>query len=61
MAFDKSKYDIDYRKEHKVQFNVDLNKDENEELTKLLQKHNLKKVDFIRWAMKELAKKDTNK
>ena len=34
--FDKTKYDIDYRKKHKVQFNVDLNKEEMDSLKELL-------------------------
>lgn len=54
MAFDKAKYDLEYRKKHKVQFNVDLSKDENEKLNELLKKGNLKKAEFLRWAIKKL-------
>ncbi len=54
MAFDKSKYDVEYRKKHKVQFNVDLNKDEMVELEKLLAKHKLSKVQFVRWSIDKL-------
>ncbi len=54
MAFDKAKYDIEYMKENRSQFKVDLKKDEKEELDALLQKKGLKKVEFVRWAMKKL-------
>lgn len=59
MAFDKLKYDNEYKKKYKKQFKVELNIEENEELIKLLEKHNLTKVDFVRWAMEELKKKNT--
>lgn len=54
MPFDKVKYDKEYRKEHKAQFNVDLNKEELDELNDLLKKSNLTKVDFIRKAISDL-------
>ena len=54
MAFDKAKYDIEYMKENRSQFKVDLKKDEKEELDALLQKKGLKKVEVVRWAMKKL-------
>ena len=57
MAFDKAKYDIDYKKEHKKQFKVELNKEEAEELEKLLKAHGLSKVQFVRNAMEDLKKK----
>lgn len=50
--FNKSKYDIDYRKKHKVQFNVDLNKSEMETLNTLLKTTNTKKSDFLRKAIR---------
>ena len=61
MAFDKSKYDVEYRKKHKAQFNVDLNKDEMIELEELLAKHKLTKVQFIRWAIDNLKEKKAEK
>lgn len=61
MAFDKAKYDIEYKKEHKAQFKVDLNKDEMEELNKLLEKHGLTKAQFLRTAIEELKSKKAEK
>ena len=58
--FNKSKYDMDYRKNHKKQFNIDLNIDEYEELEELLKKHNLTKVNFVRKSM-EILKEDSTK
>lgn len=53
---EKTKYDMDYRKKHKKQFNVDLNIEEYDELTELLKKQNIKKVQFVRIAFEELKK-----
>ncbi len=50
--FDKTKYDIDYRKKHKVQFNVDLNKEEMDSLKELLKVTNTRKADFLRNAIR---------
>lgn len=54
--FNQSKYIQEYRKNKKKQFNVDLNKDEAEELEKLLKEKKLTKVQFIRNAIEELKK-----
>ena len=54
--FNQSKYIQEYRKNKKKQFNVDLNKDEAEELEQLLKEKELTKVQFIRNAMEELKK-----
>lgn len=54
--FNQSKYIQEYRKNKKKQFNVDLNKDEAEELEKLLKEKELTKVQFIRNAIEELKK-----
>ena len=43
----KTKYDINYRKQHKVQFNVDINKSEMNSLNELLKTTNSKKSDFF--------------
>ena len=59
--FDKKAYDIKYRREHKARISVDLNIDEMNELNKLLDKNNMKKAEFIRWAIQELKKKGTKK
>ena len=58
--FDKAKYDNNYRKTHKKQFNIDLNIDEYEELEELLKKYNLTKVNFVRKSMK-ILKEDNMK
>ena len=50
--FDKAKYDMNYRKEHKVQFNVDLNKFEMNSVNELLRITNTKKIDLLRKAIK---------
>lgn len=51
--FDKSKYDMALRKERKDQFNVDINKSENQSLKELLKVTNTKhKVDFLRRAIR---------
>ncbi len=55
--FDKRKYDIEYMKTHKTQFNVRLNNDVYQELELLLKKHNLTKVQFIKNGIEELKKK----
>lgn len=52
--FDKTKYDMDYRKVHKSQFNVDLNKDEKDELDALLKESGMSKAEFLRKAIKQL-------
>lgn len=57
MSFDQNKYIQEYRKEHKKQFNVDLNKDEYEELVKLLKEKGITKVEFIRKSTEWLKKK----
>lgn len=54
--FNKSKYDINYRKNHKVQFNVDLNKSEMNSLKELLKTTNTKKADFLRKAIRKECK-----
>ena len=54
--FNQSKYIQEYRKNKKKQFNVDLNKDEAEELEQLLKEKELAKVQFIRNAIEELKK-----
>lgn len=56
--FNKSKYDIDYRKKHKVQFNVDLNKSEMDTLNTLLKTTNTKKSDFLRKAIRTECKEN---
>lgn len=61
MAFDKAKYDLEYKKKNLKQFKVDLKNEEMEELETLLRKFNLTKADFLRTAINELKKKDTNK
>jgi hypothetical protein len=57
MGFDQKKYIQEYRKEHKKQFNVDLNKDEYEELVKLLKEKDMTKVEFIRKSIEWLKEK----
>ena len=52
--FNKTGYDINYRKKFKSQFNVDLNKDEKDELDLLLNNKGLTKSDFLRAAMQSL-------
>lgn len=52
-GFDKVKYDNEYRKKHKVQFNVDINKAEMQSLNELLKTLNIKKVDFLRKAIRQ--------
>lgn len=59
--FDQKKYIMSYRKEHKAQFNVDLNKSEKEELDNLLKENNLTKVEFIRLAIQALKNKSLKK
>lgn len=51
--FNKSKYDMEYRKKHKVQFNVDLNKSEMNSLNEVLKITSTKKSDFLRKAIKK--------
>lgn len=52
----KAKYDINYRKQHKVQFNVDINKSEMNSLNELLKITNTKKSDFLRKAIRQECK-----
>lgn len=61
MSFNKTQYNIEYRKKHKKQFNVDLNTDEHEEITNFLKTRNITKVKFIRDAFKELKEKEERK
>lgn len=57
--FDKIKYDMDYRKKHKSQFNVDINKDEKDEIDKLLKSNGMTKTEFLRNAIKKYKNKTT--
>ena len=54
----KTKYDIEYRKKHKVQFNVDLNKEEMQSLNKALKISGTKKSDFLRKAIRKECKEN---
>ena len=53
-SFNQRKYINEWRKEKKLQFRIDLDKDEKIELDKLLKAHNLTKVDFVRLSIKAL-------
>ena len=57
MAFDKAKYDVEYKKKNKKQFKVELNLDEMDELNELLKKYNLTKIQFVRNAIIDLKQK----
>lgn len=59
--FNQTKYIMEYRKQHKAQFNVDLNKSEKEELDILLKEKNLTKADFIRLAIEALKNNSLKK
>lgn len=48
------KYKNEWRKANKLQFRIDLNKEEKLELDKLLRSHNLTKVDFVRLSIEAL-------
>ena len=61
MEFNKSQYDMEYRKKHKKQFNVDLNIEEHEEITNFLKSKNITRVKFVRDAFKELKEKEERK
>ena len=61
MEFNKSQYDMEYRKKYKKQFSVDLNIDEHEEITNFLKAKNITKVKFVRDAFKELKEKEERK
>ena len=54
----KMQYDMEYRKKHKVQFNVDLNKEDNAVLAKILETLEITKAEFLRNAIKETAEKN---
>jgi len=60
MKFDKTKYDIEYRKKNYKTFKVDLKKEELEELEKELKKKNMTKASFLRKAIDKLIKGDIN-
>lgn len=60
MAFDKAKYDIEYKRKNKKQFKVDLNVEEFEELTILLKEKGMTKVQLVRNAI-NLLKKEKGK
>lgn len=61
MGFNKSQYDMEYRKKHKKQFNVDLNIEEHEEITNFLKAKAISRVKFVRDAFKELKEKEERK
>lgn len=61
MAFDKVKYDLEYKKKNLKQFKVDLRIEEMEELEELLKKFNLTKATFLRSAISDLKNKSTSK
>ncbi len=52
--FDKSNYDVQFIKEKKQKFGVDLNKEEYVELENLLNEKNLTKAQFLRNAIQDL-------
>ena len=54
--FDQSKYKQEWAKKNKKQFKVDLDIKEYYELCSLLEKKEIKKVDFVRKAFEELKK-----
>lgn len=54
--FNQSKYIQQYIKEHKKRFACDLNKEEFEELEKILKEKGLKKVEFLRNSIENLKK-----
>ena len=58
--FDKIKYDMDYRKKHKSQFNVDINKEEKEEIEALLKNNGITKADFLRNAIRKYKSETTS-
>ena len=51
--FDKKAYDKKYRKQHKSQFNVDLDKDVYEQLNKLLKQNGSTKSSWLNSAIRE--------
>ena len=53
--FNKKEYDINYKKEHKAQFKVDLNKNEKIDLDLMLKKFNVSQVDFLRNAIRAVS------
>lgn len=58
--FDKTKYDMDYRKKHKSQFNVDINKEEKDEIDALLKNNGMTKTDFLRNAIRKYKSETTS-
>ncbi len=54
--FNKTQYDMEYRKKHKAQFNVDISKSEMESLNKLLKTTGIKKVDLLRKVIRQECK-----
>ena len=52
------KADKEEKKKHKKAFNTDLNIDEYEEMQKLLEKHNMTKVNLVRYAIKKLKEEN---
>lgn len=58
MAFNQKEYIKEYKKNHKRQFKVELNKDEHNELKELLKSRNLTNVQFVRNAMQDLKSKN---
>lgn len=58
--FNKKEYDINYKKEHKAQFKVDLNKNEKIDLDLMLKKFNISQADFLRNAIREFKIKTKN-
>ena len=57
--FNQKEYINNWKKQHKAQFKVDLNKDEKEELDKLLEEKGITKAQFLRDSIKQL-KEDSN-
>jgi len=57
MAFDKKKYDNEYKKIHNKQFKALIKPEEMVELNELLEKNNLSKAQFIRLGLEKLRQK----
>lgn len=60
VKFNKREYDVSYKKEHKAQFKVDLNKNEKINLDLILKEYNISQADFLRNAIREFKIKTKN-
>lgn len=59
--FNKKEYDLIYQKEHLVQFNVKMKREEKEEIDSFLKENNITQLELIKWGYKKIKERKSIK